>query len=234
MLTGLFLSTLFFLSYCDEAALAEEDVFVITDANHDELIAKHPMILLELYAPWCGHCKRLAPEFAAAATKLKKAGSDVILAKLDATQEKKAASNYKFQGFPTLRFLREGHAIEYTGERTFDSIVQWVNKKSVPTAIVLSSQAEITEVAQKSKGFRVIAYLPEKKVKQFSYGIGLDDLFAHLNLYVVSDKSLWGDKKAGTVELYKEDEPVLSLSGPYGEKKSDNLACTGGLPFGYH
>lgn len=62
-----------------------DEVIVLTDNNFDDLVMGSKDIwLVEFYAPWCGHCKALEPEFKDAAAKLK---GQVKLGKVDATVE---------------------------------------------------------------------------------------------------------------------------------------------------
>ena len=60
----------------------EDGVYVLTDANYDSFIENNPTALVEFYAPWCGHCKQLTPEYASAAQTLDKADPKVPLAKV--------------------------------------------------------------------------------------------------------------------------------------------------------
>jgi len=60
-----------------------KDVIELTDENFDKTVLNsEDMWLVEFYAPWCGHCKNLAPEWATAATELK---GKIKLGALDAT-----------------------------------------------------------------------------------------------------------------------------------------------------
>jgi thiol-disulfide isomerase/thioredoxin len=70
---------------------------------------------------WCGHCKKLTPEYDAAATALKQEGSKARLAKVDATAAANAGlkARYEVQGFPKLKLFRWGEfEKDYSGERT--------------------------------------------------------------------------------------------------------------------
>ena len=62
------------------------DLKVVVAKNFKELILDNDQdVLIEFYAPWCGHCKSLAPKYEELATKLANANEDVLIAKMDAT-----------------------------------------------------------------------------------------------------------------------------------------------------
>jgi protein disulfide-isomerase A1 len=84
----------------------------------------------------------LAPEFAKAAQKLSE-NKDVRLGKVDATEESELAEENAVRGYPTLKFYRNGKVIDYSGGRTADEIVNWIEKKTGPAARTLTSQDEV-------------------------------------------------------------------------------------------
>jgi protein disulfide-isomerase A6 len=71
----------------------DQDVVVLTDRDFDEtVLGSKDIWLVEFYAPWCGHCKKLEPEWNEAANKLK---GTVRLGKVDATVETSLAQRFK-------------------------------------------------------------------------------------------------------------------------------------------
>ncbi|XP_062516317.1 protein disulfide-isomerase A3-like [Corticium candelabrum] len=124
--------------------VGDGDVLELTDSTFKDEVKKHDIILVEFFAPWCGHCKRLAPEYEGAATELLSTDPPVPLAKVDCTAEKDTCSNYGVSGYPTLKIFRNGElASDYNGPREKDGIVKYMVKQAAPSAKELTSVEEV-------------------------------------------------------------------------------------------
>ncbi|XP_065268299.1 protein disulfide-isomerase A3 [Emys orbicularis] len=117
------------------------DVLELGDSDFESGLAERPgLVLVEFYAPWCGHCKRLAPEYEAAATRLK---GIVPLVKVDCTANSNTCNKYGVSGYPTLKVFRDGEeAGAYDGPRTADGIVSHLKKQAGPASVALRSVAD--------------------------------------------------------------------------------------------
>jgi protein disulfide isomerase len=129
-----------------------DDVKTLTSENFDSVVAEAEFIVVEFYAPWCGHCKQLAPEYETAAGILKDDDPPILLAKVDATEETDLAAKFDVRGYPTLKIFRKGKGSDYEGPRDANGIVSYLRKqagpaaKKVTTAEQLEKQKSINEV----------------------------------------------------------------------------------------
>ena len=114
------------------AALAlatASNVIDLTEANFEATMAEKPLMMVEFFAPWCGHCKALAPEWEKVAKAFANEPNCVVAA-LDADKHREIGSKYDVSGFPTIKaFAKDDKSGEekYTGGRTADDIVEYLN-----------------------------------------------------------------------------------------------------------
>ncbi len=148
--------------------MTDKDVIVLEDSNFDEIVMKSKdMWLVEFYAPWCGHCKSLEPEWNQAASELK---GKVKVAKLDATVHQQIASRFGVRGYPTIKVFPPGQKTQssvesYDGPREASGIVSIALDKLekfgfVPDVEQITNENQITEICKDRTGVCIISLLP--------------------------------------------------------------------------
>lgn len=190
----------------------EEDVLVLTTANFEEAIAEFKFVLVEFYAPWCGHCKSLAPEYATAAGTLKGEGSEIRLAKVDATEESELAEKYQVRGYPTIKFFRNGAPSEYQGGRQAPDIVNWLKKKTGPPAAAIAD-VDAAKAAIEKDDVVVCGFFKNQEsdgAKAFlEVAASMDDI----PFIVTSEDAVFGE--------YKVDNEAVVLFKKFDEGRND-------------
>ncbi|KAK0593010.1 hypothetical protein LWI29_029138 [Acer saccharum] len=132
----------------------EKDVVVLSDQNFSHFVAKNRYVMVAFYASWCYWSKKLLPEYAAAATQLK--GSEVVLAKVDATRETRLAKKYGVLGYPSLDFFVGGVDLEhYYYDRDREALVNYAKTKMAlgVYTITTTQQAKAVLMAESTVAF---------------------------------------------------------------------------------
>ncbi|CAD7969888.1 unnamed protein product [Amoebophrya sp. A120] len=148
-----------------EADSPKEEVVALTEATFQDFVKKNERVVVEFYAPWCGHCKQLAPEYEKAAKGLKAKKAKTKLAKVDATVESKLAESHSVSGYPTLVYYVNGEHSEYTGPRDDSGIQKWVMARERDLVMECDDEKITTEIANKEgvKFILVASNLASKK-----------------------------------------------------------------------
>jgi len=134
-------------------ANAASSVLDLIPNNFDKVVLEsNKPALVEFFAPWCGHCKKLAPIYEELAQNFDFAKDKVSIGKVDADAEKDLGRRFGVQGFPTLKWF-DGNSDEpedYNGGRDLESLSDFIiqktgikvkAKKAAPSAVEMLTDA---------------------------------------------------------------------------------------------
>ncbi|CAI7926628.1 unnamed protein product [Closterium sp. NIES-54] len=192
-------------------------------------------VLVEFYAPWCGHCKSLAPEYKSAAAILKEFG--VVLAKVDATKYADISEKYNVEGFPTIVFITDGESKPFNGGRTSAEIVSWVKKKigmgvaTFTAADVAKAAPLIESSAAVTVGFFASSDAPEavafSEAAKETDGV---EFVLTTDADVAAAFGLTKDKKPAVASVKKEEEKFVIFDGEYTKEAIAAFVTANKLP----
>merc|ERR1712241_1123680 len=103
-------------------------VKVLVGKNFKEVaLNAEKAVLVEFYAPWCGHCKQLAPIWDKLGEKYADSET-VVIAKMDSTANE--LEEVKVQGFPTIKLFKKGtnEIVDYNGDRTVEGFSKFLDE----------------------------------------------------------------------------------------------------------
>lgn len=138
-------------------ANAGSSVLDLIPDNFDKIVLRSGKpALVEFFAPWCGHCQKLAPVWEELAQSFTFAEDKVSIGKVDADEHKELGRRFGVQGFPTLKWFdgKSDKPTDYDGGRDLDSLSAFIvektgikikTKKSLPSAVEMLTDKTFKE-----------------------------------------------------------------------------------------
>lgn len=117
----------------EDPSIVLDGVVDLTPDNFDSVVGKEAGVLVEFYAPWCGHCKSLVPEYGRLGNAVKLSGTTkVVVAKVNADAHGGLSSRFGVTGFPTIKYFPAGSTTpeEYKSGRDAASFIAFLNEKT--------------------------------------------------------------------------------------------------------
>ncbi|KAK4549184.1 hypothetical protein LTR36_007642 [Oleoguttula mirabilis] len=214
------------------ALAAASDVHDLTKDSFEPFVKENDLVLAEFFAPWCGHCKALAPEYEEAATTLK--DKAIALAKIDCTEQQDLCQSYGVEGYPTLKVFRGADNVQpYAGPRKAQAIVSYMTKQSLPSVSSLLSKDALEEFKTADKVVLVGFFGADDKSSNITFSEVADELRDSFLFGATSDAELAAAEgvKQPAIVLYKTfDEGKSTFEEGFTKDSVTEFAKTSSTP----
>lgn len=162
----------FVLAALAATAAAKSAVIDLIPSNFDDVVLKSGKpTLVEFFAPWCGHCKKLAPVYEELAGAFEHAKDKIQIAKVDADAERDLGKRFGIQGFPTLKYFdgKSNKPEEYKSGRDLESLSAFITDKTgaktkkkleLPSEVVMLNDVTFAETIGSDKNVLVAFTAP--------------------------------------------------------------------------
>eukprot|EP01026_Neomeris_dumetosa_P054794 TRINITY_DN49424_c0_g2_i1.p2 TRINITY_DN49424_c0_g2~~TRINITY_DN49424_c0_g2_i1.p2 ORF type:complete len:147 (-),score=23.21 TRINITY_DN49424_c0_g2_i1:215-655(-) len=122
----------------DSTKFAHKSVVDLNEKNFDEAVGDGKTYFIKFYAPWCGHCKQLAPTWGKLGEALA-SQPGIKIAHVDCTNNKDLCTKVGVKGYPTLKVFANGEEYKaYQGSREIGALKSYI----------VDVHKELTEVAE--------------------------------------------------------------------------------------
>lgn len=147
--------------------LASAGAIEATDKTLDGYLAKKIPTILDLYAPWCGHCKRLAPVFDELGELFGHAQDKIQIIKLDGDSNRKTAKRFNIEYFPTLKYIDANGNEEDFEKRELEDMIEFIESKTgakakrpkqPPSYVVQLNDQNFKQQVEKDNGPSLVAF----------------------------------------------------------------------------
>eukprot|EP01069_Polyplicarium_translucidae_P002207 Polyplicarium_translucidae@DN1954_c0_g1_i1.p1 len=182
-----------------------EHVVALTEAEFPNFMTENRIALVMFYAPWCGHCKKLAPDYDKAALALKEDG--VPLCKVDATVETGLAQTHGVRAYPTIKLFRNGKPEDYTGGRSEEQMVSWVRQMTGPAVSVVDSEGAKKAISD-ATGIVVVGHFASSESPMFKIFETVADASRLIGRFVAH----FGDGAADEVSIHRPNEDAVKTT----------------------
>ncbi|KAF1352330.1 PDI precursor protein [Delphinella strobiligena] len=213
------------------ALVGASDVHELKTDTFKGFVEENDLVLAEFFAPWCGHCKALAPEYEEAATTLKE--KNIALAKIDCTEEVDLCRENGVEGYPTLKVFRGLDSVQpYSGQRKAQAIISYMTKQALP-AVSVVDKATIEDFKTADKVVLVGYFAADDKVSNETFGAVASSLRDNYLFGATSDAALAKAEgvKQPSIVLYKSfDEGKSTFEDKFDKDAIASFSKTASIP----